>query len=186
MIQVMTCVRDNCTFIFRMVAEPPFTMREGPGAMEDRETVEEYNEEMREIDNAYRMDDEKYETINDNEDKQQTLRLCRETEDVTIGMLKSFLKMNIKLPTPTQYDGKSPQFKEWAGEVKAYRTVHNVYIEDLLEDSTRSQVPMVIATMQRDAVANDLQGFNARYPHAIHHGEDGYDEYMDRWEAIEY
>eukprot|EP00971_Amphidinium_carterae_P230264 4569841-Amphidinium_carterae.1 len=82
-------------------------------------------------------DEEKYETINDSEDKQQTLRLCRETEDVTIGMMK----MNIKLPTPTQYDGKSPCFNEWAGEVKSYLTVHNIYIEDLMEDSTRSQVP---------------------------------------------
>eukprot|EP00971_Amphidinium_carterae_P008062 159536-Amphidinium_carterae.1 len=27
-------------------------------------------------------------TINDNEDKQQTLRLCSVTEDVTIGMMK--------------------------------------------------------------------------------------------------
>eukprot|EP00971_Amphidinium_carterae_P215146 4270273-Amphidinium_carterae.1 len=93
--------------------------------------------------------------------------------------------MNIKLPTPTQYDGKSPQFNEWAGEVKAYLTVHNIYIEDLMEDRTRSQIPMVMSTMQRDAIANDLQGFNARYPPAIHHGEDGYDEYMDRWEAVE-
>eukprot|EP00971_Amphidinium_carterae_P080735 1597205-Amphidinium_carterae.3 len=80
------------------------------------------------------------------------------TDDVTIGMLK----MNIKLPTPTQYDGKSPQFNEWAGEVKAYLMVHNINIEDLMEDSTRPQVPMVIATMQRDAVASTLQRFNAR------------------------
>eukprot|EP00971_Amphidinium_carterae_P281971 5597486-Amphidinium_carterae.1 len=80
----------------------------------------------------YRIDDEKYETINDYEDVQQTLRLYIDTDDVTIGMLK----MNIKLPTPNQYDGKSPQFNEWAGEVKAYLTVHNVYIEDLMEDST--------------------------------------------------
>eukprot|EP00971_Amphidinium_carterae_P257191 5105949-Amphidinium_carterae.2 len=121
-------------------------------ATEDKETVEEYSEE-REIDNEYRMNEEKYETIDDNEDKQQTLRLCRETDDVTIAMMK----MNIKLPTPTQYDGKSPQFNEWAGEVKAYLTIHNIYIEDLLEDSTRSQVPMVIASMQRDAVANELK-----------------------------
>eukprot|EP00971_Amphidinium_carterae_P080684 1596143-Amphidinium_carterae.1 len=110
MVQVMTCKKDNCTFIFCMVAEPRFRMREGPGAMEDKKTVDEYSEEMREIDNVYRMADDKYETINDNEDVQQTLRLCRETEDVTINMLK----MNIKVPTPTQYDGKSPQFNEWA------------------------------------------------------------------------
>eukprot|EP00971_Amphidinium_carterae_P271193 5381748-Amphidinium_carterae.1 len=66
---------NNSALTFRMVAEPRLTMREGSGAMEDRETVEEYNEEMREIDNVYRMDDEKHETINHNEDKQQTLRL---------------------------------------------------------------------------------------------------------------
>eukprot|EP00971_Amphidinium_carterae_P149813 2969943-Amphidinium_carterae.1 len=108
MVQVSEVLRcNNSTLIFRMVAELRLTMREGPGAMEDRETVEEYIEEQK-IDNVYRMDEEKYETINDNEDKQQTLRLCSETEDVTVGMMK----MNIKLPTPTQYDGKSPQFNE--------------------------------------------------------------------------
>eukprot|EP00971_Amphidinium_carterae_P074299 1468266-Amphidinium_carterae.1 len=47
--------------------------------------------------------------------------------------------MNLKLPTPTQYDGKSPQFNAWAEEVKSYLTVHNIYIDDLLEDSTKSQ-----------------------------------------------
>eukprot|EP00971_Amphidinium_carterae_P005266 105323-Amphidinium_carterae.1 len=39
--------------------------------------------------------------------------------------------------------------------------------------------------MQRDAVAQDLQRFNTRCPQAIHYGEDGYDEYLDRWEAME-
>eukprot|EP00971_Amphidinium_carterae_P012962 255641-Amphidinium_carterae.1 len=42
---------------------------------------------------------------------------------------------------------------------------------------------MVIATMQRDAVAADLLAYHARYPNAIRHGEDGYEEYMDRWDA---
>eukprot|EP00971_Amphidinium_carterae_P094102 1862349-Amphidinium_carterae.1 len=94
--------------------------------------------------------------------------------------------MNIKLPTPTQYDGKTPQFNEWAGEVKSYLTVHNIYIEDLMDDSSRSQVPMVVATMQRDdAVAEDLRRFNQRYPQPINYGEDHYEDYMDRWEAIE-
>eukprot|EP00971_Amphidinium_carterae_P313663 6234156-Amphidinium_carterae.1 len=42
--------------------------------------------------------------------------------------------------------------------------------------------------MQRDAVANDLQSFNARYSgytQPIRYGEDHYDDYMDRWEAME-
>eukprot|EP00971_Amphidinium_carterae_P302664 6014047-Amphidinium_carterae.1 len=54
-----------------------------------------------------------------------------------------------------------------------------------MDDSCKSTVPMVIATMQRDAVAQDLQAYNARYPNRIQHGENGYDEYMDQWEAME-
>eukprot|EP00971_Amphidinium_carterae_P055693 1097997-Amphidinium_carterae.1 len=81
-------------------------------AMEDRETVEVYDEEReldnvykmdeeREIDNEYRMNEEMKETMDDDEYKKQTIRICSETEYVTIAMMK----MNIKLPTPTQYDG---------------------------------------------------------------------------------
>eukprot|EP00971_Amphidinium_carterae_P037320 733633-Amphidinium_carterae.1 len=54
-----------------------------------------------------------------------------------------------------------------------------------MDDSCRSPTPMVIATMQRDAVANDLQAFNRRFPQPIRQGEDHYDEYMDQWEAME-
>eukprot|EP00971_Amphidinium_carterae_P253165 5026440-Amphidinium_carterae.1 len=39
-----------------------------------------------------------------------------ETKDNTIGMTQ---KTNIKLPTPTHFDGRIPHFNEWAGEVKA-------------------------------------------------------------------
>eukprot|EP00971_Amphidinium_carterae_P249478 4951973-Amphidinium_carterae.1 len=39
--------------------------------------------------------------------------------------------------------------------------------------------------MQTDAVATDLQAFHRRFPQAIRHGEDGYDEYMDHWEQME-
>eukprot|EP00971_Amphidinium_carterae_P085671 1695376-Amphidinium_carterae.1 len=109
----------------------------GPGATEDRETVEEYNEE-REIDNAYSEIDEFKETMEYSEHMQQTLRLCNEMEEMTIAMIK----MNIKLPTPTMYDGKSPQFNEWSEVVRSCLTVHNIHIDDLLDDSTRSQVPM--------------------------------------------
>eukprot|EP00971_Amphidinium_carterae_P227017 4502896-Amphidinium_carterae.1 len=102
-------------------------------------------------------------------------------EEMTVAMIK----MNIKLPTPTVYDGNSPQFNEWAEEVKSYLTLHKIYIDDLSEDSTKSQVPMVFATMKRDTVAADLQNFDARYLQPIHYGEDHYDEYMDRWDAME-
>eukprot|EP00971_Amphidinium_carterae_P144362 2861096-Amphidinium_carterae.1 len=100
---------------FRMVAEPRLAMR-GPGAMEDRETVEEYSEE-REIDNECSESDEFKETMEYSEYMQQTLRLCSEMEEMTVAMVK----MNLKLPKPTLYDGKSPQLNEWAEEVKSYR-----------------------------------------------------------------
>eukprot|EP00971_Amphidinium_carterae_P041415 813085-Amphidinium_carterae.1 len=49
-------------------------------------------------------------------------------ENKTIGMMQ---KMNIKLPPPTQFDGRYPQFHEWAREVRAYLSVHNVSIEEI-------------------------------------------------------
>eukprot|EP00971_Amphidinium_carterae_P093070 1842454-Amphidinium_carterae.1 len=67
------------------------------------------------------------------------------------------------------YDGKSPQFNELSEEVTSDLTVHNIHIDDLLDDSAKSQIPMVIATMQKDAVAQDLQRFNAQYQQTIHH-----------------
>eukprot|EP00971_Amphidinium_carterae_P295679 5872346-Amphidinium_carterae.1 len=54
-----------------------------------------------------------------------------------------------------------------------------------MDDSSKSTTPIVLATMQRDAVANGLQAFNRPYPQAIRHGEDGYDEHMDQWDAME-
>eukprot|EP00971_Amphidinium_carterae_P239227 4748940-Amphidinium_carterae.1 len=45
-----------------------------------------------------------------------------------IGMMQ---KVNIKLPSPTHFDGCYPQFYKWAGEVQAYLSVHNVNIEDI-------------------------------------------------------
>eukprot|EP00971_Amphidinium_carterae_P278719 5533075-Amphidinium_carterae.3 len=53
----------------------------------------------------------------------------------TIGMLG---KMSAKLPMPTQFDGRNPQFREWSGEVKAYLTIHNVHIEDYMDQSAKS------------------------------------------------
>eukprot|EP00971_Amphidinium_carterae_P350494 6491577-Amphidinium_carterae.3 len=39
---------------------------------------------------------------------------------------------------PTQLDGQYPQFNEWAGEVKVYLTIHNVHIQDYIDESGRS------------------------------------------------
>eukprot|EP00971_Amphidinium_carterae_P345521 6486525-Amphidinium_carterae.2 len=60
-------------------------------------------DEMRKVDNEYREIDEFKETMEYSEYTQQTLRLSNEMEEMTIAMIK----MNIKLPTPTVYDGRS-------------------------------------------------------------------------------
>eukprot|EP00971_Amphidinium_carterae_P047645 938581-Amphidinium_carterae.1 len=70
---------------FRMVAELRFTMREGSGATEDRETVEEYIEETRETYNEHRMIEEKYETSDDIEVEYQIVRMYSEYKEGTIG-----------------------------------------------------------------------------------------------------
>eukprot|EP00971_Amphidinium_carterae_P112338 2225101-Amphidinium_carterae.1 len=49
---------------------------------------------------------------------------------------KMMRKMTIKLPAPTQFDARHPQFYEWAGEVKTYLSIHNVHIEDIMDDNT--------------------------------------------------
>eukprot|EP00971_Amphidinium_carterae_P330669 6463831-Amphidinium_carterae.5 len=54
------------------------------------------------------------------------------TTNNTIAMIQ---KMNIKLPTPTQLDGKHPQFNEWAREVKAYP--HDPQSDDITRFTTR-------------------------------------------------
>eukprot|EP00971_Amphidinium_carterae_P258541 5131542-Amphidinium_carterae.1 len=60
-------------------------MREGLGATEDRETVEEYIEETRETYNEYMLIEEKYETSDDNEVECQTVRMYSEYKEGTIG-----------------------------------------------------------------------------------------------------
>eukprot|EP00971_Amphidinium_carterae_P132875 2631243-Amphidinium_carterae.1 len=80
------------------------------------------------------------------------------TKNNTIGMMQ---KMNIKLltptsascqhnpkkNTPTQFDGKNPQFYEWAGDVKSYLSIHEVHIEDIIDESTRSLARVVLSEM---------------------------------------
>eukprot|EP00971_Amphidinium_carterae_P257891 5119023-Amphidinium_carterae.1 len=67
----------------------------------------------------------------DDDEYNQTIRFCNETDEFMVHMIK----MNIKLPNPTAFDGKTPQFNEWAEEVESYLTVHNIFIDDLMDDS---------------------------------------------------
>eukprot|EP00971_Amphidinium_carterae_P240915 4782729-Amphidinium_carterae.1 len=49
---------------------------------------------------------------------------------------------------PTQFDGRNPQFREWSGEVKAYLTIHNVHIEDYMEEPAKSMEAIVLRNIQ--------------------------------------
>eukprot|EP00971_Amphidinium_carterae_P346047 6487301-Amphidinium_carterae.1 len=63
---------------------------------------------------------------NDDEKKDNSTLLLllhvHETRGNTIGLMG---QMNIKLPTPTQFDVQNPQLNEWAEGVKAYITIHD-------------------------------------------------------------
>eukprot|EP00971_Amphidinium_carterae_P143486 2842876-Amphidinium_carterae.1 len=83
------------------------------------------------------------------------------TENKTIGMMQ---KMNIKLPSPTQFDGRHPQFHEWAGEVKAYLSIHNVNIEDIMDGGTKSVTAMVLADTQTECTVDHTRRLTTRFP----------------------
>eukprot|EP00971_Amphidinium_carterae_P191614 3802354-Amphidinium_carterae.1 len=73
-------------------------------------------------------------------------------------------KMNIKLPMPTQFDGKNPQFHEWSGEVKAHLSFHNVHIEDYMDGSGRSVETIDIKNIQTAYTADDVTKLQQRFP----------------------
>eukprot|EP00971_Amphidinium_carterae_P168425 3337035-Amphidinium_carterae.1 len=64
------------------------------------------------------------------------------------------------------------------GEVKAYLSVHNVNIEDIMDDSTKSVTVIALADIQTSYTADAVKTLNTRFPAAPQEGEDTYDEYM--------
>eukprot|EP00971_Amphidinium_carterae_P127083 2517709-Amphidinium_carterae.1 len=113
----------------------------------------------------------------------QTLNIYR-MEEGTVFMLG---KMNIKLPSPTQFDGRYPQSNEWSarsGEVKAYLGVHNVNIEDTMDDCTKSVTIIVLSDIQDKYTLAEVTRMNNNYPTAPADGEDGYDDYIDLRDTI--
>eukprot|EP00971_Amphidinium_carterae_P079188 1566788-Amphidinium_carterae.1 len=97
-------------------------------------------------------------------------------DDNTLGMMG---KMNIKLPTPTQSERKKPQFNEWAGEVKAYLTIHNVHFEDYMGNCTSSIDVVHISDIQNDYTANDYVKLNNKLPAVPAEDTDEYEEYTE-------
>eukprot|EP00971_Amphidinium_carterae_P316206 6285214-Amphidinium_carterae.2 len=94
----------------------------------------------------------------------------------TIGMMQ---RINIKLPSPTQFDGRYEHFNEWSGEVKTYIGVHNVNIEDIMDECTKSVTAIVLNDIQDKCTAEEVRRLTTTYPQAAAEGEDGYDDYME-------
>eukprot|EP00971_Amphidinium_carterae_P005860 115856-Amphidinium_carterae.1 len=80
----------------------------------------------------------------------------------TIGMMQ---KTNIKLPSPTKFDGRYPQFNEWSGEVKAYIGVHNV------DECTKFVTAMTFRTRTLQKRSENP----TTYSQTFAEGEDGHD-----------
>eukprot|EP00971_Amphidinium_carterae_P340199 6478406-Amphidinium_carterae.2 len=99
---------------FDMVAELAFTMRKTT-EWDSEDKIDEIEEENKENkDKMYNDENKDIGEYDKNEEEMQTLNIY-EMEKGTISMLG---KMNIKLPSPTQFDGCCPQFNEWAGQDK--------------------------------------------------------------------
>eukprot|EP00971_Amphidinium_carterae_P335925 6472018-Amphidinium_carterae.2 len=83
--------------------------------------------------------------------------------------------MSVKLLMPTHFDGRNPQFREWSGEVKTYLTIHNVHIEDYMDQSTKSIEAIDIRNIQEAYVTEDVPYRDKRFP--IEPTEDEADEF---------
>eukprot|EP00971_Amphidinium_carterae_P148455 2943284-Amphidinium_carterae.1 len=109
--------------------------------MTKRTTEREIDENSENENNENKMDQntEYKDDNNDNDERMEEERMQTMNiyvmKDSTVGIMQ---KMNIKLPSPTQFDGRYPQFYEWAGEVKAYLSFHSVNIEDIMDDCSKS------------------------------------------------
>eukprot|EP00971_Amphidinium_carterae_P207479 4116720-Amphidinium_carterae.2 len=69
--------------------------------------------------------------------------------------------------------------KETIGEVKAYLGVHNVNIEDIMDECTKSVTVIILNDIQDKYTANEVRRMTSTYPQQITKGEDRYDDYMD-------
>eukprot|EP00971_Amphidinium_carterae_P125259 2481940-Amphidinium_carterae.2 len=85
-------------------------------------------------------------------------------------------KMNIKLPTRTQFDGNNPQFNEWAGELKTYLTIRNVHFEDCMDNCTSS---IDAVNIHDDYRAEDYVKLNNKLPAVTSEDTDEYEEHNE-------
>eukprot|EP00971_Amphidinium_carterae_P269443 5345197-Amphidinium_carterae.1 len=131
----------------------------------DRETTKRDIEENKTNENK-EYENKKYNDENNEEDdydreqeKMQTMIIYK-MENNAIGMMQ---KVSIKLPSPTQFD----------------RSVHNVNIEDIIDNCTKSKTVILLGDIQGKYTANEVKKYNTQFPNALQEGGDDYDEYMD-------
>eukprot|EP00971_Amphidinium_carterae_P023830 469794-Amphidinium_carterae.1 len=138
----------------------------------DDKEIENNENENEQYDDENKDNNDEYD---EEQEDMQTLNIYK-MENRTIGMMQ---KMNIKFPSRTQFDGRYPQFYEWAGEVKAYLSIHNVNIEDIMDDCTKFVTVIQLGDIQDKYTADEVRMFNTTYPVALQDSEDGYDVFMD-------
>eukprot|EP00971_Amphidinium_carterae_P106437 2108344-Amphidinium_carterae.1 len=93
-----------------------------------------------------------------------------------IGMMG---KMNINYRLQHNLTEEVHKFNEWAGEVKPYLTIHNVHIEDYMDESSRSVDAIDIANIQDDYTTEDVNRLHLRFPAISAEDEEEYDEYNE-------
>eukprot|EP00971_Amphidinium_carterae_P062518 1237589-Amphidinium_carterae.1 len=123
----------------------------------------------------YKEENKDNDVYDKNEEDMQTLNIY-EMEEGTVFMLG---KMNLKLPSPTQFYVRYPQFNEWAVEVKAYLGVHNVSIEDIMDECTKSVTVILLNDIQDKYTADEVKRLTTTYPNPVAEGEDGHEDYID-------
>eukprot|EP00971_Amphidinium_carterae_P274434 5445994-Amphidinium_carterae.1 len=64
-------------------------------------------------------------------------------------------------------------------KIKAYLSVHNANIDDIMDDCTKSVTVIVFGDIQDKYTSDESRILNNRFPVALQKGDDNYDEYMD-------
>eukprot|EP00971_Amphidinium_carterae_P233371 4631927-Amphidinium_carterae.1 len=106
----------------------------------------------------------------------QTLNIHKMDKGI-IGMMQ---KMNINLPSPTQFDGRYPHFNEWGwrSESLPWRPQY-VNIEDIMDECTKSVTVIQLNDIQGKYTADEVKRLHITYSNALTDGQDGYEEFMD-------
>eukprot|EP00971_Amphidinium_carterae_P237491 4714503-Amphidinium_carterae.2 len=136
----------------------------------ERDIEDNKTNENKEYENKKYNDENNEEDEYDKEQEEMQTMIIYKMENNALGRMQ---KMNIKLPSPTQFGGRCPKFYKWAGEVKAYLNVHNVNclnIEDIMDDCTKSVTVILLGDIQDKDAADEVRKYNTSFPAALQGG----------------